>query len=59
MHLGIDGHCATNVYTLVYLNVTIICEYNILRFWDSDDFAGIIFCDHEVELNFAISHKQR
>ena len=28
-----------------YLNVTIICEYKILRFWDSDDFAGINFCD--------------
>ena len=28
-----------------YLIVTIICEYKILRFWDSDDFAGINFCD--------------
>ena len=28
-----------------YLIVTIICEYKILRFGDSDDFAGIIFCD--------------
>ena len=27
------------------LIVTIICEYKILRFWDSDDFAGINFCD--------------
>ena len=23
----------------------IICEYKFLRFWDSDDFAGINFCD--------------
>ena len=29
----------------VYLIVTIICEYKILRFRDSDDFAGINFCD--------------
>ena len=36
-----------------YLIVTIICEYKILRFWDSDDFAGIKFLlFHEVELNF-------
>ena len=28
-----------------YLIVTIICEYKILRFGDSDDFAGIDFCD--------------
>ena len=28
-----------------YLIVTIICEYKILRFWDSDDFAGFNFCD--------------
>ena len=28
-----------------YLIVTIICEYKILRFWDSDDFAGTKFCD--------------
>ena len=28
-----------------YLNVTIICEYKILRFWGSNDFAGINFCD--------------
>ena len=29
----------------IYLIVTIICEYKILRFGDSDDFAGINFCD--------------
>ena len=29
----------------IYLNVTIICEYKILRFWGSHDFAGINFCD--------------
>ena len=23
----------------------LLCEYKILRFWDSIDFAGIIFCD--------------
>ena len=34
------GHCRK-----VYLNVTIICEYKILRFWGSNDFAGINFCD--------------
>ena len=28
-----------------YLIVTIICEYKILRFWESDDFAGTKFCD--------------
>ena len=28
-----------------YLIVTIICEYKILRFLDSDDFASIKFCD--------------
>ena len=28
-----------------YLIVTITCEYKILRFLDSDDFAGIKFCD--------------
>ena len=28
-----------------YLIVTIICEYKILRFWGSDRFAGINFCD--------------
>ena len=28
-----------------YLIVTIICEYKILRFWDSDDIAGTKFCD--------------
>ena len=26
----------------MYLIVTIICEYKILRFWDCDDFAGIL-----------------
>ena len=31
--------------SVVYLIITIICEYKILRFWDSDDFAGIIICD--------------
>ena len=30
-----------------YLIVTIICEYKILRFWDSNDFAGINFCATE------------
>ena len=30
---------------ILYLIVTIICEYKILRFWDCDDFAIINFCD--------------
>ena len=41
------NHCiATQTRRLLYqdsayLIVTIICEYKILRFWESDDFAGI------------------
>ena len=35
----------TSTSSFEYLNVTIICEYKILRFCDSDDFAGINFCD--------------
>ena len=38
-----------------YLIVTIICEYKILQFWDSNGFAGTNFLRyHEDELNFAI-----
>ena len=29
----------------IYLIVTIVCEYKILRFWEWDDFAGTNFCD--------------
>ena len=35
----------TSPTLLRYLIVTIICEYKILRLGDSDDFAGINFCD--------------
>ena len=42
-----DQNTVSTVTTahIAYLIVTIICEYKILRFLDSDDFAGINFCD--------------
>ena len=59
MHPGAKPRHVTTLQNIErrYLNVTIICEYKILRFWGSNDFAGINFCD-EVELNFAISRNQ-